>query len=399
MKKLFLLLALPIVLAGCIKGFDPQAEELAKAMVDSSLAVTQSFKDLGTIAMDNGEVSTSFIVKNTGENPVVIKDMETSCMCTTAKVNIAGQNSQTVGMRGHGYSHDIYMVIEPGDEAEVTATFDPNAHGPQGVGLNRRSVYLETNSSINPKVQLDFQANVVRTSAELPDESVFNFEAKEFDFGTIKQSEGIVKHDFAFIYNGAEDIEILGLPTSCGCTSAKIDKDRLSKGDKGVVTVSFDPNLHAEPEGKFFKTISLVTNPQISDIGDLKIWAAIDLDLGPQAYKLKSDHDEEEEEHEESSYNSVTPAVFDSMLENKDFILIDVHIPEQAHIAGTDQFIPFNEIEDNLAKLPQNKDSKIVVYCRSGSMSRAAAYTLAEMGYTNVYDLVGGKIAYDQYKN
>ena len=48
--------------------------------------------------------------------------------------------------------------------------------------------------------------------------------------------------------------------------------------------------------------------------------------------------------------------------------------------------------------LPKDKDAKIVLYCRSGGMSRAAAYELAEEGYTNVYDLVGGKNAYDLYK-
>jgi hypothetical protein len=32
-------------------------------------------------------------------------------------------------------------------------------------------------------------------------------------------------------------------------------------------------------------------------------------------------------------------------------------------------------------------------------MSRAAAYLLAEKGYTNIYDLVWWKIWYDTYKN
>jgi heme/copper-type cytochrome/quinol oxidase subunit 2 len=39
------------------------------------------------------------------------------------------------------------------------------------------------------------------------------------------------------------------------------------------------------------------------------------------------------------------------------------------------------------------------LYCRSWSMSRAAAYILAEKWYTNVYDLVWWKIWYDLYKN
>jgi rhodanese-related sulfurtransferase len=85
------------------------------------------------------------------------------------------------------------------------------------------------------------------------------------------------------------------------------------------------------------------------------------------------------------------------MLKNKDFALVDVHIPEQEHIAGTDLITPYDEIEDSISLFPHDKNAKIVLYCRSGSMSRAAAYTLAEHGYTNIYDLSGGKNAYDTY--
>jgi rhodanese-related sulfurtransferase len=343
-------------------------------------------------------VSIDFVLKNNGKKTVVVKEMETSCMCTTAEVISGEQTSHKVGMRGHGYAHDIFMAIEPGEEALVKVTFDPNAHGPNGTGINRRSVYLETNSSINSKIKLDFQANVFRTSAELPEQEALSLAEDEFDFGLIKQSGGKVNHEFTLTYNGDEDIKITGVPTSCGCTSASIDKQTLSKGDTAKVIVTFNPNLHAEPEGKFFKTVSILTEPTLGESPEIKIWAEIDLDLGPEAFELQSDHDEdEEEEHDEPTYNSITPAVFSEMLENKDFVLIDVHIPEQSHIAGTDKFIPFDEIENNLTKLPQNKNEKIVVYCRSGSMSRAAAYTLAEMGYSNVYDLAGGKNAYDEY--
>jgi rhodanese-related sulfurtransferase len=53
------------------------------------------------------------------------------------------------------------------------------------------------------------------------------------------------------------------------------------------------------------------------------------------------------------------------MLDKKDFFLVDTHIPEQEHIEQTDAFIPYNEIENYLEKLPKDKDSKIVLYCRS----------------------------------
>jgi len=91
---------------------------------------------------------------------------------------------------------------------------------------------------------------------------------------------------------------------------------------------------------------------------------------------------------------NVTPEQLHSMMQNKDFTLIDVHIPEQRHINGTDLVIPYNELEMQQSKLPKDKSAKIVVYCRSGHMSKTASDELAKMGYTNIYDLQGGRNAW-----
>lgn len=83
------------------------------------------------------------------------------------------------------------------------------------------------------------------------------------------------------------------------------------------------------------------------------------------------------------------------MLESKDFLFVNTHIPFDGDIPNTDLSMPFNEIEQYLDQLPSDKGAKIVLYCRSGNMSTDAAEQLVKLGYTNVYELDGGFNAWE----
>jgi len=78
------------------------------------------------------------------------------------------------------------------------------------------------------------------------------------------------------------------------------------------------------------------------------------------------------------------------LMNKEEFTLVNVHIPLEGNIAGTDAMIPYDEIENHLDQLPADKNAKIVIYCLSGSMSRVAMQTLIHLGYTNVFDLENG---------
>ncbi len=88
-------------------------------------------------------------------------------------------------------------------------------------------------------------------------------------------------------------------------------------------------------------------------------------------------------------YTDITVDQLAAALPAKDFTLVNVHIPYQGELPNTDQFVPFDQILNNLDKLP-GKDEPVVLYCRSGGMSTVAAKALAQAGYTNVYELDGG---------
>lgn len=90
------------------------------------------------------------------------------------------------------------------------------------------------------------------------------------------------------------------------------------------------------------------------------------------------------------SYLDVSAGELKGMLDQKDFLFVNVHVPYEGEIPDTDVFIPFDEIRQNLDQFPEDKSARVALYCRSGSMSAIASRTLVEEGYTNVYNLDGG---------
>jgi len=98
------------------------------------------------------------------------------------------------------------------------------------------------------------------------------------------------------------------------------------------------------------------------------------------------------------SYRNVTADELNTMLKDKDFVFVNVHIPFAGNIADTDLSIPYDQIgaPGNLSQLPADKNAKIVLYCRSGRMSAIAAEELVSLEYTNIWNLDGGMVEWEQ---
>lgn len=93
---------------------------------------------------------------------------------------------------------------------------------------------------------------------------------------------------------------------------------------------------------------------------------------------------------------SVGPEQFAAVIDAPDRVTINVHVPYEGDIAGTDLSIAFDQIEAQINRLPTRRSTPLAVYCRSGRMSLIAATTLANLGYQNVVELAGGMQAWQQ---
>ncbi len=97
-------------------------------------------------------------------------------------------------------------------------------------------------------------------------------------------------------------------------------------------------------------------------------------------------------ETEKAVYQRITPQKAKEIMETESgYIILDVRTGEEfseGHIEGA-FLLPDYEIEKRAEEALVNKDKLLLVYCRSGRRSAAAAKKLIELGYTRVFDFGG----------
>jgi len=96
----------------------------------------------------------------------------------------------------------------------------------------------------------------------------------------------------------------------------------------------------------------------------------------------------------------ITPAELKQLInDKKDFQLIDVREEyefDEVNING--ELIPMGEVLDNIEKI--SKDKQVVIHCRSGKRSATVINALeSQHGFTNLYNLTGGILAYLEESN
>ena len=101
------------------------------------------------------------------------------------------------------------------------------------------------------------------------------------------------------------------------------------------------------------------------------------------------------EEENTASYQQVTAEEAKSMMEEQpDAVILDVREKDEydaGHIPGA-VLLPVGTInEETAASAIPEKDTVVLVYCRSGNRSKTASQVLADLGYTQIYEFGGIK--------
>ena len=94
----------------------------------------------------------------------------------------------------------------------------------------------------------------------------------------------------------------------------------------------------------------------------------------------------------DGSYHQITQEEAKEMMDTQEVIILDVREQDEydsVHIPRA-VLLPVGTInEDTAAEVIPEKDSTVLVYCRSGNRSKTASSKLAELGYTNIYEFGG----------
>ena len=93
-----------------------------------------------------------------------------------------------------------------------------------------------------------------------------------------------------------------------------------------------------------------------------------------------------------NTYQQISQEEAKELMDSQELIILDVREQSEydsGHIPGA-VLLPVGSIDqDTAAAVIPDKDSTVLVYCRSGNRSKTASSALAELGYTAVYEFGG----------
>jgi hypothetical protein len=204
MNKLVLLLFFSLISVG--------------AFAQAKIQFSESKHDFGNVREANGPVSHVFTFKNTGNAPLVIQNVETSCGCTSPE-----------------YTKE---PVQPGKSGKVKATFDPSG----------RPNYFDKNLTVisnaeNSRVVLNIKGNVeakVLTVEELYPFAIDKVRFKNSIFELYKISSTGIRTETMEVINTGTTPAVPVFENVPAHISIKVEPVSIPAGAKGVISCIYN---------------------------------------------------------------------------------------------------------------------------------------------------------------
>jgi uncharacterized protein DUF1573/HYDIN/CFA65/VesB family protein len=201
------------------------------ALAAPELTVEKGSHDFGAIAQGK-KVQHNFIIKNSGDAPLQIKQLNADCGCTVAKPSAS--------------------VIQPGKSGEIQVTFDSGNFA----GKVQKNVVMTTNAGKTPGYTFKLEADI---------EESLQVKPRQLSLGPI--AAGATKQATLTVINkGDSSVKLLSVSVTSNSLQIKptIKKAELKPGESGTVELAVTPR----PESKVLSAyLHIVTShPQKREI-------------------------------------------------------------------------------------------------------------------------------------
>ena len=105
----------------------------------------------------------------------------------------------------------------------------------------------------------------------------------------------------------------------------------------------------------------------------------------------KTKEDTAKESSSKAAYHKISAEEAYEMMASQEVVVVDVRTREEydgGHIENA-VLVPNESIGSEMPEALPDKEATLLVYCRSGNRSKTASSTLADLGYTNIYEFGG----------
>jgi uncharacterized cupredoxin-like copper-binding protein len=185
----------------------------AAALAAPELSVTEANYNFGTIAQGK-KVPHNFVIRNSGDAPLQIKEVTVSCGCTAAKPSAS--------------------LIAPGKTAEIQVVFDSSSF----TGKVQKSISVLTNAGKAPNFTLNMEGTIVEVLQVAP---------RQLSLGPVKP--GAAKQMTVTVTNrDSVSVKLLSVSATTNTlpTKAVIKKGELKPGETGTIELTITPRADAK---------------------------------------------------------------------------------------------------------------------------------------------------------